>query len=169
MPAVVMDDKPVPDRAGQAGTGHDQKLDAKLQDLFRNSPGKVFDDYLTAEFGNALSKIILEHGVAAVKRLGEMALAPDAPVDVAEGSMQQIGLMRDAVTHHARLSLLERALESQNDDIRDGAVIGLGDMGDARALPSLERALERETSTWIGPYLQYVIACLRTGQSTRNN
>lgn len=147
-------------QVGEPNRGHD--LTAKLRELFRNRDGEVFEDGMTSKFSTALHGIISEYGAAAIEQLGKMTLARDARVDVAEEALRQIGHIRDEVTHDARLSLLERALESPDLRIRDGGAIGIGYMEDPRAVPSLERALERETYEWLGQYIRDVIAHLRT-------
>ena len=133
----------------------------KLRELFRNVNGEVFEDGMTSSFSAALRGIVSEYGDAAVEQLAEMVLARDAPVDVAEEALRQVGHIKDAATHNTRLSLLERALESPELRIRDGAAIGIDYMEDPRAVPSLERALERETYEWLGQYIRDVTARLR--------
>ena len=166
-----MDNPSVPDPAWQSETmsalsqmsepNLGRESAAKLRELFRNVDGEVFEDGMTSNFSTALHGIISEYGTAAVEQLGKMTLARDAPVDVAEEALRQVGHIRDAATHDARLSLLERALESPELRIRDGGAIGIDYMEDPRAVPSLERALERETYGWLGQYIRDVIARLR--------
>ena len=134
---------------------------AKMRDLFRNVDGEVFEDGMTSNFSTALHGIISEYGVVAVEQLGKLTLARDAPVDVAEEALRQVGHIKDTATHDARLSLLERALESPELGIRDGGAIGIDYMDDPRAVPSLERALEHETYEWLRQYIWDVIVRLR--------
>ena len=166
-----MDNQSVADPAWQSGTmsalsqvsepSLDREPATKMRDLFRNVDGEVFEDGMTSNLSTALHGIISEYGIAAVEQLGKMTLARDAPVDVAEEALRQIGHIKDAVTHDARLSLLERSLESPELRIRDGGAIGIDYMADPKAVPSLERALERETYGWLGQYIRDVIARLR--------
>lgn len=166
-----MDNPSVPDSAWRSGTMsalsqvNEQSLGresvTKIRKLFRNVDEEVFEDGMTSNFSTALHGIISEYGTAAVEQLGEMTLARDAPVDVAEEALRQIGQIKDVDTHDARLSLLERALESPDLRIRDGGAIGIDYMEDPRAVPSLERALEREAYEWLGQYIRDVIARLR--------
>ncbi len=138
----------------------DQEMAAKIRELFHNVDGEVFEDGITSNFSTVLHGIISEYGAAAVEQLREITLARDVPIDIAEEALRQIGHIKDAATHDARLSLLERALESPELRIRDGGVMGIDYMEDPRAVPSLERALEREKYEWLGQYIRNVIARL---------
>ena len=168
---MVIDNTPIPDPAWQSDTMSAlSQVDepsivrepaAKLRELFRNVDEEIFKDGMSSKFSTALCGIISEYGIVAVKQLEKMTLARDAPVDIAEEVLRQVGHIRDTVTHDARLTLLERALESPELYIRDGAAIGIESMGDPRAVPSLERALEHETYEWLSQYIQDVIVHLR--------
>lgn len=144
----------------------DQELATKLRELFRNVDGEVFEDGTTSNFSTALHGIISEYGITAIEQLGKMTLARDAPVDVAEEALRQVGHIKDVATHDARLSLLERALESPELRIRDGGATGIDYMEDPRAVPSLKRALDRETYEWLGQYIRDVIVRLRMRNET---
>ena len=165
-----MDNPSAPDPAGRSWTmsalsqvsepSLGREPAAKLRELFCNVDGEVFEDGMTSNFSTALHGIISEYGIAAVEQLGKMTLARDVPVDVAEEALRQVGHIKDVATHDARRSLLESALESSDLRIRDGGAIGIDYMEDPRAVPSLERALERETYGWLGQYIRDVITRL---------
>ena len=167
---MTLDNTPISDSALQSDTMSAlsqvdkpsiDRVAAKIHELFRNVDEEVFKDGMTSKFSTALCGIISEYGIVAIKQLEKMTLERDAPVDIAEEVLRQVGHIKDTVTHDARLSLLERALESPDIRIRDGAAIGIDYMGDPRAVPSLERALEHETYEWLSQYIQDVIARLR--------
>ena len=139
----------------------DQEVAAKLRELFRNVDEEIFKDGMTSKFSTALCGIISEYGIVAIKQLEKMTLVRDAPVDMAEEVLRQVGHIKDTITHDARLTLLERALESPEMRIRDGVAIGIDYMEDPRALPNLERALEHETYEWLIQYIQDVIVRMR--------
>ena len=123
------------DREALAGT---------LRRLFRSANDEVFEDGMGGDFSNSLSLVILDHGVAAVGALNEAICADGVNPEVAAEALIWAGRMDDEATRHARLSMLEHALESPNACIRDAASIGIGAMDDPAAIGSLRKAVDRE-------------------------
>lgn len=133
----------------------------RLRELFHNANDEVFEDGMTSRFSHELHDVILKCGVAAIYQLRDIVRANDTSIEVAEEALRQLGQVNDAKTHDARLSLLESSLKSSDLRIRDAASIGIEAMDDSRAIPSLERAVEGETSEWLRQYLKDVITQLK--------
>ena len=142
------------------GFTHDWKLMSRLRELFYDANDEVFEDGMASNFSNELRSIILERGVMAIDHIRELMRADYTSIKVTEEVLRQVGHMSDIKTHHARLSLLECALESSDLRIRDAASIGIEAMEDPSAIPSLKRAIESESSEWLREYLKDVIAQL---------
>ena len=121
-----------------------EMLTDRLRELFRSASDEVFEDGMDSYFGSDLNRIILTHGVAAVGALEGMACADDVNPEVSAEALVWVGRMDDETTHHDRLSMLERALESANVCIRDAASIGIEAMDDPAAIDGLQRAIDRE-------------------------
>lgn len=115
-----------------------------LHKLFRSANDEVFEDGMDSHFSNSLNRIIRTHGIAVVSALERIMCMDDVNPEVAAEALTWVGRMDDKQTHRARLSLLERALESPNVCIRDGASIGIGAMDDPAAIGSLRKAIDRE-------------------------
>ena len=117
-----------------------------LRELFHSANYEVFEDGMDSDFSNSLNRIISDHGIAAVDALEKMISDDGVNPEVAAEALIWAGRMSDKATQHARLSMLERALESPNVCIRDAASIGIGAMDDPAAIDSLRKAIDRERS-----------------------
>ena len=121
-----------------------QALIKILHLLFRNANDKVFEDGIDSSFNADLNRIVRTHGITAVEALERITRMDGVNPEVAAEALVWAGRMDDETTHSARLSMLERALESSNVCIRDAASIGIGAMDDPAAMDSLRIAIERE-------------------------
>lgn len=146
-------DKPVSDQ---------EMLADVLRELFHSAKDEMFEDGMTSRFSDALRGIVREHDVEAIGQIGMAIRAADTSVKVAEEALRQVGYMNDGKTHSARLSLLERSLESPDIRIRDAASIGIEAMEDPAAIPALKRAIENEPAGWLQQYLKDVMNQLKT-------
>lgn len=128
-----------------SGLASDQEmLTDMLRDLLHKANYEVFEDGMDSNFSNNLNRIIQDHGVTVIDALEAMIYAEDVNQEVAVEALISAGRMDDRATQHARLSMLERALESSNVCIRDAASIGIGAMDDPAAIGSLQKAIDRE-------------------------
>jgi len=66
-----------------------------------------------------------------------------APVLVSH-ILRWVGRIKNPPSFEARFNLLVKCLRSPSALIRDGASLGLGLLGSARAIPFLEEAIENE-------------------------
>ena len=115
-----------------------------LRELLRSANYEVFEDGMDGDFSNSLNRIIRDRGVAAVYALEGTIYADGVNPEVAAEALIWVGRMDDKASQNARLSMLERALESPNVCIRDAASIGIGAMDDPAAIGSLRKAIDRE-------------------------
>ena len=115
-----------------------------LRELLHSANYDTFEDGMDSNFSDSLNRIIQDHGIMAVDALEDTIYAEDVNQEVAAEALTSIGSMDDKATQHARLAMLERALESPNVCIRDAASIGIGAMDDPAAIGSLQKAIDRE-------------------------
>ena len=136
------------DRANWFGVvnlvSNQKMLTDRLRKLLRSASDEVFEDGMDSYFSRGLNRIILAHGIAAIDALESMMYADDMNPEVAAEALVWVGRIDDESTHRARLSTLERALESADVCIRDAASIGIEAMDDPAAIESLQRAINRE-------------------------
>ena len=135
----------------------------RLQKLFRDASDETFEDGMDSSFSVNLTRVVRDHGVAAVSVLERVISADDVNVEIAEEALRQVGCMDDAKTHRRRLSLLERALGSPNVRIRDAASIGIEALDDPAAIESLRRAIDNEQHGHLRQNLKDVLAQLQDG------
>lgn len=131
-----------------------------LHRLFRGASDEVFEDGMDSDFSNGLHGVILEHGVEAVAALDGMISADGVNPEVAAEALVWVGRIDDQATHDVRLSVLERALESPDVCIRDGASIGIEAMDDPAAVDSLRRAIGVERCGLLRDNLRAVLGQL---------
>ncbi len=80
--------------------------------------------------------------------------------DIISEALIGLGESDDEDSHAARLILLIACLSSSSNIIRYGAMAGIGNLRDTRALPYVKRALERETIKMLRDMLGQVIKYL---------
>ena len=122
---------------------------------------EVFHDGVESRLGAAIISAVTTEGALALVALEEVMREREDDVEALEETCRQLGLVRGASTHDARLRLLGRLLESPQPRVRDAASIGLALMRDAEALPYLQRALGRESQAWVRESLALAIADLK--------
>ena len=125
-------------------TSDQETLADTLRELLHSANYEVFEDGMDSDFSNNLNRIIRNHGIAAVDALEGEMYADSVSPEVAAEALIWVGRMDDRATRHARLAVLERALEAPNVCIRDAASIGIGAMDDPTAMDSLQKAADRE-------------------------
>lgn len=81
--------------------------------------------------------------------------------EVADEMLRQIGNISDTNTHHARLAILLRNLESMHPRFRDAASLGIAAMDDPIALESVRNALNHEQLGQLKENLSLVLAQLQ--------
>lgn len=114
------------------------------QAIFAAACTESFEDGFDGNFSCALSRFILEHANTAVDIVSDIILREHISPDVAAEALRCLAEMDNQATYEARRTLLERSLGCSSHIVRDGAVIGLADLSDPHAIPSLEAAAARE-------------------------
>lgn len=123
------------------------------------SDSVLSDDYDT-QFRRQLELFVRGYGKSAVDVLADLIVNPKADPMAASKVLEALGASYDAATFPGRFRLLEQGLNSPNAVIRYGAAVGLASLQDARALPALRSAVERETGQELRAVLYQVITFL---------
>lgn len=132
------------DKSGTSITASRSNILTDIQTLFRNAAYEVFEDGMDSYFGSNLTRIIQAHGFTAIKEIEKLIHADGANVEVVAEALTCMGRVNDDDTHRVRLSVLERALESDNVYIRDAASIAIEFMDDLAAIDSIKKAIAKE-------------------------
>ena len=144
---------------------HKSNLEEDIVDIFNalfvDSSDEVFVDGIETTFGRNVGHVIRAYGDVAVRSLHTVMSCPQTNVEVVEEALRRIGSLDDMRTHHSRLAVLVRELESPNPRIRDAASIGIADMDDPAAIESLCRAIDNEQSSRLQRNLQLVLSQLQ--------
>ena len=120
------------------------RISSDIRTLFRNAAYEVFEDGMDSYFGSNLTRIIQAHGFAAVEEIEKLIHADCANTEVTAEALICTGRVDDDNTRRARLSILERALESDNACIRDAASVAIEFMDDPAAIDSIKKAIAKE-------------------------
>ena len=120
------------------------RLATEIEGLFAAAENESFDDGFDSVLSLELQRLVLRYGNTTMEIVSEMIFADRTASHVAAEALRCAGEMRNEATHEGRRQLLERALASPSNIIRDGATIGLSHLGDPRTIPTLEAAAARE-------------------------
>lgn len=147
----------------------DNALLQQMEQYVNEAGNERFADGMDSRFGNRVRQSIADHGSAAVNALAHTMLRTNNRYETGEELLRQMGLIRDAASHDARLRLLTDSLKHPEPRIRDAAGLGLSFLDDATALPLLSDAHSAESEEWLRDGLGMVIAQLeQTAQPRRS-
>ena len=132
------------------------ELEEKVRSILVIAGESDYEDWQDSVFAQELAPLVRKYGEAAVKCVGEMVTRDGCGALVAGDALESLGRLHDPATSDARLRVLERGLSSKSVKIRAGAAFGLAYMGDARALPSLNRAIKKETSSTLREHMEHI-------------
>lgn len=172
-PAITAEDRELPDWMFANTTGglvdvSNLRLEAYLLDrltaTFVEAVDEVFADGMESVFSRKVLSIIRTHGDVVIRAIDRVIQSERANVEVAGEVLRQVGSIADPRTHHSRLTLLLRKLESPDPRIRDAASIGIAALDDPAAIGSIRRAVERERSPLLKRNLQLVLDQLQATQ-----
>lgn len=115
---------------------------------------------MESDFSKELVRLVRHYGNAAIGEIAAAIVDP-ANADRAAEALPWLGRVDHPPSHQERLSLLEHCLSSPSILVRDRAALGLAALDDPRALPSLQRAIDRETYPSLREDLEQVCDQLR--------
>ena len=139
----------------------EQALDVSFDSLFDSAEDETFFDGEDGPFNQGIALAIEVYGQVAVRSFHKALMSHPQSAEVVEEALRSIGLIEDVRTHHSRLAILISALDSQNPRTRDAASVGIASMDDPAAIPSIERALHRETSVQLKESFRSTLMQLR--------
>ena len=130
-------------------------LENEIRNLLETRYDEPFQDGMDSEFGIELENITKQHGNTAVNIIRQCWNKTNY-----EEALRILGNMEHEDTHEARLDLMIAALQSDDSRIRDVASIGISNMRDRMAIPSLKTAIRREQNSQLKTMLKQVLAQL---------
>lgn len=132
---------------------------AILEALNCQSPEEL-QDGMTARLGVKLAACLRNFGDACLANLATVALQGEADPDALSHVLRWVGRLPDRESIQGRLLLLIRALEAPSAIVRDGAGLGLVELGSRAAIPALTAAIARETNASLRDDLEQAAAHL---------
>ena len=143
---------------------NNQEQDAcvdELTKMFNEAHIEILEDGMHEVFNNHLKHIIDVHGNEAIQALETVIrTTPTVNIDVVEESLKQISYMDDTVTHDSRFSMLNNKLMSHHPRVRNAALIGIKDIGDARAIENIHHVIDNEKDEQVREDFQHVLEYL---------
>jgi hypothetical protein len=120
------------------------ELRMRLDGLIKAAREQVLEDGMSNAITQNLPALVAQHVTEIVPLLVAAFESNRTPPAVSAEILKELGRIRDAASHAARLWVLEHALQSPFPLTRDGAGLGLARLGDPDALRYLERAIQHE-------------------------
>lgn len=141
----------------KAGQAKDHAgLCEKIRSILASAGEPDSEDWQDSIFALELAPLIRKYGEIAVKCV-EQTIADAGCGELAAGeSLEFLGRLDDPPTSDIRLHALQRGLLSRSAKIRAGAVFGMAYKRDTRALPSLSRAIKKETSSMLREHMEKI-------------
>ena len=139
----------------------EQSVRQALFDLLTLYRPEELQDGLTLDLGIRLANYVktFEESLA---ELISVALKTEADPETLSHVLRWVGRLADPDSFQSRLLLLTRALEASSATIRDGAGLGLVELGARAAIPALEAAIASEPSSLLRQDLEQAVGYLRS-------
>jgi HEAT repeats len=115
-----------------------------LMETLSCMPPDELEDGMTLRLGTSLAACLDQHGELCLTELAEFAMANRLNPDSISHALRWIGRISSPATLNSRLALLIRTLEAPSPTIRDGAALGLVELGSPVAVQALRSAIARE-------------------------
>jgi hypothetical protein len=137
------------------------ELSQTLQRILRRNSREVFEDGMESELSRSLTEQIDRHGEQAISELASAFDSPDFAPHVLGEALRWVGRASHFASLRTRLWLLCNSLSHPSTLVREGAILGLASLDDRRAIPSVERAIESESSQTLRSDLVELLAQLQ--------
>jgi hypothetical protein len=120
------------------------ELHRRLDSMLKSASEESLDDGMENSITRSLPDLVSRQFDGIVPALIAVLESRRTSPVVAAEILKELGRLRDAASHGARLWILEYALRSTSPITRDGAGLGLARLGDPDALPFVQRAIDEE-------------------------
>lgn len=121
-----------------------QRVYRQIFSAFHDARDEVFEFGMDSMLIKELSRIVKYYDVLAIEAIASIILRNQVEPLASAEVLRWLGDLDHKQSYYLRLRLLETSLKNESRWIRDGALLGLDDMGDRHALPYLYAALEAE-------------------------
>lgn len=144
-------------------SGEDAQLSAELKRLLTAGYLEKLEDGYETVVEKKIGKLLKQYGGAAITCLGNLILVREYPITWSEVYAKALEMLGDAKLPEwdVRREILEAALRHPYHIVRDGAVTGLDDMCDPRAIPALLAVAKRERYILLRGNMEQAVAELR--------
>ncbi|MDO8475727.1 MAG: HEAT repeat domain-containing protein [Candidatus Rokubacteria bacterium] len=131
-------------------TAHAPAREEVLQRVLMNAltcmPTDDIHDGMTLPLGIKLAACVKDFGEVGLGKLALFAAATAVDPEVLSHAFRWIGRLEDRESLHGRLRLLIRVLDAPSATVRDGAALGLVELGSPLAARALEEAASNEAN-----------------------
>lgn len=144
--------------------GHDVEsvdINREILALITNTR-QLDDDETEEEFLRGLEETICRYRGSAIASLQRILLGSGINKTVAWEALAYLGAVKGAATHVSRRNLLERSLEHPSSLVRDGALVGLANLGDEHAIPHIQQAVRIEKNGRLRSEMERILTLLKS-------
>jgi hypothetical protein len=125
----------------------DDSVRRVVERLFQQHRHEFFEDGMDSVFANDLEVLVRTHRETSLLEISTLIEKHPDLVNVSAEALRVIGKINDPASRACRRWMLISSLRHPNRLVRDGAIIGLGEMDNPSSIPAVKRAIEFETST----------------------
>lgn len=129
-------------------TAEEEKPEALTENLYRiffEAREEVFEDGMDSVFSRRLVNFMERYSRLGIDILCDLLILERVNAEVSGEALRHVGYLEHTPTRIPRRRLLEHCLFGSSARIRDGAILGIAAIDDPNAIPSVIRAIERET------------------------
>ncbi len=135
----------------------DSLIDGRLSSIVTAAQYESFEDGMESVFSMRLRVLIFSYGIKALERFLRLVENDTVAAEVVSEGLRLIGRIRNQTTRSYRLWLLAKFLEHRDPIVRDGAALGLVELGDSEGAKYIRAAIKRETNPMLKDDLELAL------------
>jgi len=124
----------------------DEMIQQSLRRVLSYIPTYEIEDGMTLPMGIGLSEWVRDFGERGLGKLALLVATTDANPEALSHALRWIGRIDDRDSVQGRLRLLIGSLDAPSATVKDGAALGLVELGSPLAIGPLEKAASNETN-----------------------
>jgi len=124
----------------------DEVVQHALMNALTCMPTDEIQDGMTLPLGIGIASCVKDFGELGLGKLASLTATAAVDAEVLSHALRWIGRLEDNESFHGRLRLLIRVLASPSTTVRDGAALGLVELGSPLAVRALEEAASNEAN-----------------------
>lgn len=138
----------------------DATINDEIQNLLTIGKTEIFEDGMDSKFSKYLTTLLSRYGNVArvaIEVISNLIASEQVSPPIAGEILKLLGDFEHPNLKRPVFDALIRGLNTRFVDIKDGAILGLASLDNPKAIPYLEKAIERETNLELKEDMQDVL------------